>query len=113
MILNSCICGYEIYQCADKKNGLVYEKTYIFGLGIKIMLDAVQQARCISAKEAKELKERLLDLTSKRSRSRFCHMMTPKAGNMDSDRETGYYIETMLEAMYLHKKIRISIYRSK
>ena len=32
-------------------------------------------------------------------------MMTPKAGNMDSDRETGYYIETMLEAMYLHKKI--------
>ena len=24
---------------------------------------------------------------------------------MDSDRETGYYIETMLEAMYLHKKI--------
>ena len=68
------------------------------------MLDAVQQARFISAKEAKELKERLLDLTSKRSRSRFCHMMTPKAGNMDSDRETGYYIETMLEAMNLHKK---------
>ena len=32
-------------------------------------------------------------------------MMTPKAGNMDSDRETGYYIETRLEAMYLHKKI--------
>ena len=85
--------------------GWYMKKTYIFGLGnLKIMLDAVQQARCISAKEAKELKERLLDLTSKRSRSRFCHMMTPKAGNMDSDRETGYYIETMLEAMYLHKK---------
>ena len=25
-------CGYEIYQCAEK-DGLVYEKTYIFGLG--------------------------------------------------------------------------------
>ena len=83
-----------------------YMKKHIFSdWEIKIMLDAVQQARCISAKEAKELKERLLDLTSQRSRSRFCHMMTPKAGNMDSDRETGYYIETMLEAMYLHKKI--------
>ena len=64
-----------------------YMKKHIFSdWEIKIMLDAVQQARCISAKEAKELKERLLDLTSKRSRSRFCHMMTPKAGNMDSDR---------------------------
>lgn len=98
-------CGYEIYQCADKKMGWYMKKHIFSDWEIKIMLDAVQQARCISAKEAKELKERLLDLTSKRSRSRFCHMMTPKAGNMDSDRETGYYIETMLEAMYLHKKI--------
>lgn len=98
-------CGYEIYQCADKKMGWYMKKHIFSDWEIKIMLDAVQQARCISAKEAKELKERLLDLTSKRSRSRFCHMMTPKAGNMDSDRETGYYIETMLEAMYLHKKL--------
>jgi len=29
---------------------------------------------------------------------------------MDSDRETGYYIETMLEAMYLHKKIEFQYF---
>lgn len=55
-------CGYEIYQCADKKMGWYMKKHIFSDWEIKIMLDAVQQARCISAKEAKELKERLLIL---------------------------------------------------
>lgn len=50
-------CGYEIYQCADKKMGWYMKKHIFSDWEIKIMLDAVQQARCISAKEAKELKE--------------------------------------------------------
>ena len=40
-------CGYEIYQCADKKMGWYMKKHIFSDWEIKIMLDAVQQARCI------------------------------------------------------------------
>ena len=37
-------CGYEIYQCADKKMGWYMKKHIFSDWEIKIMLDAVQQA---------------------------------------------------------------------
>ena len=39
------------------------------------MMDAVQQARCVSETEAADIREKLLKLTSNRGRSRFSHMM--------------------------------------
>lgn len=72
---------------------------------LKIMMDAIQQARCISIDEATEIRKRLLDLTSKRGRSRFLHLMQPVAGNVNVDEKIGTYIETMLEAMFTHRKI--------
>lgn len=98
-------CGYAIEQSKDKKMGWYMEKHAFEDWEIKIMMDAVQQARCVSVDEAKELRERLLALTSKRGRSRFSHMMMPIAGNVDVDEKIGHYIETMLEAMFMHKKI--------
>lgn len=98
-------CGYAIEQSKDKKMGWYMEKHAFEDWEIKIMMDAVQQARCVSVDEAKELRERLLALTSKRGRSRFSHMMMPIAGNVDVYEKIGHYIETMLEAMFMHKKI--------
>lgn len=98
-------CGYAIEQSKDKKMGWYMEKHAFEDWEIKIMMDAVQQARCVSVDEAKEIRERLLNLTSKRGRSRFSHMMMPVAGNADVDVKIGHYIETMLEAMFMHKKI--------
>lgn len=99
-------CGYPIEQSKDKKQGWFMKQHIFEDWEIKIMLDAVQQARCISVEEAAELRKRLLSLTSNRGRSRFSHMMLPSAGNVDVDIKIGHYIETMIEAMFTHKKIQ-------
>lgn len=98
-------CGYKIKQCKDKRKGWYMEKHAFDDWEIKIMMDAVQQAKCVSEKETKEIREKLLALTSNRGRSRFSHMMRPVKNCSEVDVEIGQYIETMLEAMFLHKKI--------
>ncbi len=82
------------------------EKHLLEDWEIKLMLDSVQQARCVSVHEANEIRKKLLNLTSQRGRSRFSHMIMPLPGNVRCDSRIGEYIEIMLEAMYLHKKIR-------
>lgn len=99
-------CGYPIKQVKDKKQGWYMEKHAFDDWEIKVMMDAVQQARCVSVAEAKNIREKLLGLTSKRGRSRFSHMMMPISCNVEVDTKIGGYIETMLEAMYMHKKIQ-------
>lgn len=99
-------CGYPIKQVKDKKQGWYMEKHAFDDWEIKVMMDAVQQARCVSVAEAKNIREKLLGLTSKRGRSRFSHMMMPISCNVEVDTKLGEYIETMLEAMYMHKKIQ-------
>lgn len=98
-------CGYDIVQTTDKRSGW-YMNTHAFAdWQIKIMMDAVQQARCVSINEAMQIRENLLNLTSKRGRSRFSHMMMPHSGNVNAKENIGAYIETMLEAIYQHRKI--------
>lgn len=98
-------CGYPIVQARDKKKGWYMDKHAFDDWEIKVMMDAVQQARCVSVEEAKNIREKLLDLTSNRGRSRFSHMMMPLPHNVEADRKIGEYIEIMLEAIFLHKKI--------
>ena len=98
-------CGYQIRQCKDKRKGWYMEKHAFDDWEIKIMMDAVQQAKCVSEKETVEIREKLLALTSNRGRSRFSHMMRPVQDCSEVDVEIGQYIEMMLEAMFLHKKI--------
>ncbi len=98
-------CGYKIEQVKDKRKGWYLDKHAFEDWEIKIMMDAVQQARCVSEKEAADIREKLLKLTSNRGRSRFSHMMLPLSGNVSTNTNIGIYIELMLEAMFLHKKI--------
>lgn len=98
-------CGYPIEQAKDKKQGWYMDKHAFDDWEIKVMMDAIQQARCVSVEEAKNIREKLLELTSKRGRSRFSHMMMPISCNVEVDTKLGEYIETMLEAMFMHKKI--------
>ncbi|MDD3417399.1 MAG: WYL domain-containing protein [Clostridia bacterium] len=98
-------CGYQITQCKDKRKGWYMEKHAFDDWEIKIMMDAVQQAKCVSEKETVEIREKLLALTSNRGRSRFSHMIRPVKDCSEVDVEIGQYIEMMLEAMFLHKKI--------
>lgn len=98
-------CGYKIEQAKDKRKGWYLDKHAFEDWEIKIMMDAVQQARCVSEKEAADIREKLLKLTSNRGRSRFSHMMLPLSGNVSTNTNIGIYIELMLEAMFMHKKI--------
>ncbi len=74
-------CGYSIKKCKDKRQGWYMEKHAFEDWEIKIMADAVQQAKCITANEAIDIQKKLLSLTSTRGRSRFSHMMRSKADN--------------------------------
>lgn len=98
-------CGYPIKQCKDKRKGWYMDKHAFDDWEIKIMMDAIQQAKCVSIDEVTAIREKLLLLTSNRGRSRFSHMMRPIIDNSEVDEPIGKYIETMLEAMFLHKKI--------
>lgn len=98
-------CGYQIKQCKDKRKGWYKDKHAFDDWEIKLMMDAVQQAKCVTVNEAAVIRDKLLSLTSNRGRSRFSHMMRIKSGNAEEDLKIGIYIETMLEAMFLRKKI--------
>lgn len=98
-------CGYQITQCKDKRDGWYMEKHAFDNWEIKCMMDAVQQAKCVSVDEAAAIRGKLLALTSNRGRSRFSHMMRPLVDNSEVDDAIGNYIEMMLEAMFIHKKI--------
>jgi predicted DNA-binding transcriptional regulator YafY len=78
---------------------------------IKVMMDAVQQAKCVSANEAKIIREKLLDLTSERGRQRISHMIIPSDNNLKVDTKLGEYIEIMMEAMYQGRKIKFQYTR--
>ncbi len=98
-------CGYDIEQCKDKRKGWYWKKHVFENWEIKVMLDAVCQARCISVEEAADIKERLLNLVSERGRSRLSHLMMPKPGNLKNTQNLGKNIELMIEAMHQRKKI--------
>ncbi len=57
-------CGYPIEQAKDKKQGWYMEKHAFDDWEIKVMMDAAQQARCVSVVEAKNIREKLLGLGS-------------------------------------------------
>src|SRR5574344_606776 len=49
------ICGYKIKQCQDKKKGWYMDKHYLDDWELKILIDAVKQAKCITSKDTKTL----------------------------------------------------------
>lgn len=98
-------CGYPIKQCDDKRKGWYMEKHAFEEWEIKVMLDAICQARCITVEEASRIKEKLLELVSERSRSRLSHLMVPEASNTKNSQNLGKNIELMIEAMHQGKKI--------
>lgn len=98
-------CGYPIRQMEDRRKGWYMADHRFADWELKIMMDAVQQARFISAGEAETIRKKLLGLTSKRGRSRFAHLMERDAGNAPVDYETGVMLEDLLEAIYSKRKI--------
>lgn len=98
-------CGYNIFQADYKRDGWYMGKRIFEDWELKIMMDAVQQANCISINEAQLLREKLLGMTSQRGRSRFMYLLHPITKNQETNRRLGAYIEILLEAMYTQRKV--------
>lgn len=98
-------CGYRIKQCGDRKKGWYLEKHAFDDWEIKIMMDTIHQAKCVSSMDASNMYAKLLALTSNRGRSRFAHLINPKSMHYVEDAKVCESIETMLEAMYTGYKI--------
>lgn len=96
-------CGYPIEQRSRK--GYYMEHHTFYDWELKIMMDAIWQAKFVSHKEICSIRNKLMTLTSSRGRKRFSHIIQAVVNPSAIDKEMGQYIETMLEAMYLHKKI--------
>ena len=104
-------CGYPIEQASNKRLGWYMNRHAFEDWEIKVMMDAVQQAKYVSANEAKIIREKLLDLTSERGRQRISHMIIPSDNNLKVDTKLGEYIEIMMEAMYQGRKIKFQYTR--
>lgn len=98
-------CGYGIVQCKDKKKGWYLDNREFEDWEIKIMLDSVVQAKCITDEDTKGLVKKLLNITSQRGRYRLTQMMFSDSVNKSRNSKANQYIELMMEAIYTRKKI--------
>lgn len=98
-------CGYPIRQCENPRDGWYFESHAFNDWEVKLMIDIISQAKCISVADAKEIREKLLCLVSERSRMNFSHLITVNSMNSDADETYGEYINTLLDAMFNKKKI--------
>lgn len=98
-------CGYKIKQAKDKRKGWYLDKHTFDDWELKIMMDSIQQAQCISKNEASVFIEKLLSITSNRGRDRFSKLIIPNPSNRSSEKNCGKNIDILLESMYKKRKI--------
>lgn len=98
-------CGYPIKQCENTRDGWYFEKHAFSDWQVKLMMDIVNQAKCISVEDAEQIHENLLGLVSEKSRSNFSHLISVSSANADDDDTYGEYIRILLDAMFQKKKI--------
>lgn len=98
-------CGYKLQDARHRADGKYLEHDFQ-DAELKILMDAVAQARCITEEDSRKLIRKLLTLTSNRGRSRFSHLITPTDEQKSVDNQAKDYIELMLEAVYQGKQIR-------
>lgn len=99
-------CGYPIVKSGGRKKGWYWEKHAFEDWEVKVMMDAVEQARFLTVEDTQSIRKKLLKLISARGRKRFACLMDTDAGIRGEERQTGQFLELILEALYLGKKIR-------
>lgn len=100
--------GFHVRQCDDKRNGWYMEHHSLDDWEIKLLMDSVLQASCISEKETDALNNKLLSMVSARGRQRFKKMLVPKNHNKIAPADTdalNNQIELLLESVFLGKRV--------
>lgn len=99
-------CGYPILSCKNRRKGWYYAQHVFEDWELKIMMDAVTQAKFITMDNAKDIKKKMLGLVSERTRQKFSHIMDVTASLGNKDAQAGKYLDLLLEALYAKKKIQ-------
>ena len=97
--------GYKIKLSSDPRKGYYMNVHEFSDWELKIMMDAVLQAKCITKEDTSLLCEKLLDQTSERGRKRLKRIITVSNKNKSEDAYAKEYIETLIEAMFLETKV--------
>lgn len=97
----------EGYPIEKVKGGWIYRNDLFEDWQVKMMMDAIQQTKCISAKEADEILKKIIQLTSPSSKKRLDHIIVPK-GNNQAKEDLGPVIAKLLKSMSTKKKIEFN-----
>lgn len=97
--------GYKISLSSDQRKGYYMSSHEFDDWEIKVMMDAVLQARCITRKDTELLKNKLLNQTSERGRKRLNRIITIENRNKSNVSYAKEFMEILIEAMYLGRKV--------
>lgn len=97
--------GYKISLSADQRKGYYMSSHEFDDWELKVMMDAVLQARCITHEDTDILKEKLLSQTSERGRKRLKRIITIENRNKSNVSYAKEFMEILIEAMYLGRKV--------
>lgn len=97
--------GYNVRLSSDQRKGYYMSSHEFEPWELKVMMDAILQARCITDEDTTALCEKLLWHTSERGRKCLKRIITTKNRNKSKISYAKFYIETLIEAMYLEKKV--------
>ena len=97
--------GYKISLSGDQRKGYYMSSHEFDDWELKVMMDAVLQARCITHEDTDILKEKLLSQTSERGRKRLKRIITIENRNKSNVSYAKEFMEILIEAMYLGRKV--------
>ena len=98
-------CGYDIRQCSNRKLGWYMANHEFKDWQLKIMHDAIMQARCITQEDSVELRKKLMNMTSTRGAAKIRSAFEPIGRNITEDKSAGEYLDLMMEAIHSKKKV--------
>ncbi|MHB8128487.1 MAG: helix-turn-helix transcriptional regulator [Mobilitalea sp.] len=97
--------GYKINLCNDKRNGYYMSSHEFSDWEIKILMDAIWQAKCITYDDSKIVCDKLLAQSSERGRKILKRIISVENKNKSQDFYAKDYIKTLIEAMYMERKV--------
>ena len=98
-------CGYDIVQCEQKRNGWYMRHHEFEDWQLKIMIDSIMHARCITEEEAGDIIKKLLKLTSTEGAKKLSSIYLPKGKQKNGNAFLGRYLDLILNAIHTNRRI--------
>lgn len=97
--------GYQIRLCKDKRKGYYMDRHEFSDWELKVLIDAVWQARFLTEEDTKDLADRLISHASRREQAVLKRFIPIKAKQKTGIAETKQIIAALMEAIDKGKKV--------